>query len=67
MTFLSSGLRPKEWPLSMQSTHLTKNTQGVMDFTLDESEVLAVNSYLTTNAPDDNKAPELSANSRMTD
>lgn len=51
----------------MQSTHLTKNTQEAMGLALNESEVLAVNSYLTTNAPDDSEAPELSANSGMTD
>lgn len=28
VTLLPSGSRPNEWPLSVQSTHLTKNTYG---------------------------------------
>lgn len=53
--------------MSVQSTHLTKNTQGAMGLAPDESEVLTANSHLATNAPVDSKAPELSANSEMTD
>lgn len=64
---LPSGSRANECPLSVQSTHLTKNTQGAVGLALDESEVLAANSHLTTNAPGDSEAPELPADSEMTD
>ena len=44
-----------------------KIPRGPLGLALDESEVQAANSHLTTNAPVDSKAPELSANSKMTD
>lgn len=63
---VSSGFK-NTWVthVDVQSTHLTKNTQGVTGF--NESEDLAANRHLTTNAPVDSGAPELFASSEVTD
>lgn len=51
-----------------RNTHTwLKTTPGIGGLARDKSEVLAANSNLNTNVPGEGKAPELSANSEMTD
>lgn len=64
LTLFSSGSRPKEWPLSAQFPHLTKNTPEAGG--LGELESIAAKRHLTTSAPVDRKAPELPAHSKIT-
>lgn len=55
-----------KWVTPVRAIHTwLKNTQGAVG--LDKLEVLAANNHLTTNAPADSEAPELSASSKIKD